>query len=53
MFNKIHFTSMWYRTCDDCLFNQGVCTLNHDEIFLNEYKENQCEDGTGDIFSYE
>ncbi len=41
---------MWYRSCDDCTFNDGVCVLNHDDIFLNEYKKNQCEDGNGVAF---
>lgn len=41
---------MAYRTCDDCTFNDGWCILNHDYTFENEYHENKCDDGNGDIF---
>ena len=39
-----------YRTCEDCTFNDGVCMLGHDKIFEKKYKQNQCEDGNGNIF---
>lgn len=41
---------MAYRTCDDCLYNDGYCTLGNDRIFERSYKQNQCEDGTGGIY---
>lgn len=41
---------MAYRTCGDCTYNDGWCILNHNYIYENQYNENQCNDGTGDIF---
>lgn len=41
---------MAYRTCDDCVYNDGYCLLGHNRIFSLYYDENQCDDGTGDIY---
>lgn len=42
---------MAYRTCADCAYNDGCCCiLGYDGTYENYYDENQCDDGTGNIY---
>lgn len=40
---------MAHRSCEDCPFNDGICILGHDDIYEQEFFENQCEDAIGSI----